>query len=58
MLALDDAALARLCIGATAVAREDRCRWLHDIAERLDPPPRRVLRDLPKAKGGNIGGRK
>src|SRR5215831_13479449 len=38
MLALDDAALARVCIAATAVAPEDRCRWLHDIAERLDPP--------------------
>jgi len=58
MLSLDDAALARVCIGASAVAPEDRSRWLHDIAERLDPPPRRVLHDLPKAKGGNIGGRK
>jgi hypothetical protein len=38
MLALDDAALARLCIGATAVAPEDRCRWLQNIARRIDPP--------------------
>jgi hypothetical protein len=42
MLALDDAALARICIGATAVAPEDRCRWLRDIAEHLDPLPRRL----------------
>ena len=42
MLALDDAALARVCIGATAVAPKDRSRWLHDIAERLDPLPRRL----------------
>jgi hypothetical protein len=39
MLALTDAALARLCIGATRVSRGRRQRWLKDIAERIDPPP-------------------
>ena len=42
MLALDDAALARICIAATAVERHGRRRWLKDLAERIDPPPRRV----------------
>jgi hypothetical protein len=54
MLALTDSQLARLCMAATALAPKDR--WLHDIAERLDPPPRRVLRDLPKAKGAREPG--
>jgi len=58
MLALDDAALARVCIAATAVPASQRGQWLRDVAERIDPPPRRMLRDLPKAKGGDIGGRK
>jgi len=53
MLALTDAQFARLFIAATAVAWEDRCRWLQNIARRIDPPPQRVLRDLPKAKGGD-----
>jgi hypothetical protein len=56
MLALTDSQLARLCIGATAVAPEDRCRWLRDIAERLDPLPRRLAlarkaRARPPAQG-------
>jgi hypothetical protein len=42
MLALDDAAFARVCIAATAVPPEHRSRWLRDIAERLDPPPARA----------------
>jgi hypothetical protein len=37
MLAFDDAALARLCIGATRVRRSERRRWLRSIAARLDP---------------------
>ena len=55
MLALDDAALARICIAATALRRRRRQRWLKDLAERVDPPPRRVMRELPKAKGGPTG---
>jgi hypothetical protein len=50
MLALDDAALARICIAATALRRRRRQRWLKDLAERVDPPPRRVMREPPKAK--------
>jgi hypothetical protein len=38
MLALDDAALARLCIAASAIAPEQRERWLRELAEKLDPP--------------------
>jgi len=38
MLALTDAALARLCIGASRVRRGQRPRWLRDIAAKLDPP--------------------
>ena len=38
MLALTDAALARLCIGATRVDPRRRGRWLRQIAERVDPP--------------------
>jgi hypothetical protein len=37
MLALDDAALARLCIGATRVRRGRPGRWLRAIAAELDP---------------------
>jgi hypothetical protein len=43
MLALTDTALARLCIGATAVPHDRRWRWLRDIADRFDPPPPRIL---------------
>ena len=39
MLALDDAALARLCIAATRVSPKKRSRWLRDIAAKLEPPP-------------------
>src|SRR5262249_6117255 len=42
MLALTDAQLAQLAIAATAIAPEDRCRWLHEIAEHLDPLPQRL----------------
>jgi len=48
MLALDDAALARICIAATALRRRRRQRWLKDLVERIDPPPRRVMRELPR----------
>jgi hypothetical protein len=36
MIALDDGALARLCIAATAVAPERRGAWLEDVAVRLE----------------------
>jgi hypothetical protein len=38
MLALTDAAFARLVRGAREVPRRWRGRWLRDIAARLDPP--------------------
>jgi hypothetical protein len=38
MLAFDDQSLARLCISATAVPRHKRRRWLHALAQKLDPP--------------------
>jgi hypothetical protein len=38
MLALTDTALARICIGATAIAPHERDRWLKNIAAKLDPP--------------------
>jgi hypothetical protein len=38
MLALTDSALAYLAIAATAVAPEQRERWLRDLADRVDPP--------------------
>jgi hypothetical protein len=39
MLALDDGALARLAIAATAVPADKRDAWLQDLARTLDPPP-------------------
>jgi hypothetical protein len=39
MLALTDSQLA---IAATAVERYWRRRWLKDLADRIDPPPRRL----------------
>jgi hypothetical protein len=36
VLALDDGALARLCIGATAVAPHKRNRWLQRVAKELE----------------------
>src|SRR5262249_37405514 len=40
MLALDDEALARLIIGATAVPHEKRGQWLKDLAHRIESAPR------------------
>jgi hypothetical protein len=40
MLALTDAQLVRLCIGPTAIAPEQRGRWLERIAAEFDPPRR------------------
>jgi hypothetical protein len=49
VLALDDGALARLCIGATAVAPHLRNRWLQRVAKELEghrpsPTARRLRR--------------
>jgi hypothetical protein len=44
MLALDDAALARLAIGATRVRASERGRWLQRVARKLDPPPKPLTR--------------
>ena len=49
MLALTDTALARLCIGATAIAPHKRDCWLKDIAAKLDPP-RAVVRSRERSR--------
>jgi hypothetical protein len=41
MLALDDAALARIAIGATRIPPAQRRRWLARVAAKLDPTPPR-----------------
>jgi hypothetical protein len=38
MLALTDAALARLVRGARQVSWRNRGRWLRELAAELDPP--------------------
>jgi hypothetical protein len=40
----DDAALARVVIGASRVAPHARDRWLRDVARKLDLPPRPLTR--------------
>ena len=64
MIALDDGALARLCIAAGAVPIAQRGRWLTDIAVRLERPAieqrgpgvRRILgADAPGALGAPAG---
>lgn len=54
MLALDDSALARIVIGATAVAPDERRRWLEQIARKLDPPKSCNLQDSPPPKFRNL----
>jgi len=50
MLALaDDAALARLVIGATSIPRRARSSWLRDIAAKLDSPSECGLRENPRS---------
>jgi hypothetical protein len=44
MLALDDAALARLVIAASAVPHGKRRRWLRELAQDLDGDPERRRR--------------
>jgi hypothetical protein len=39
MLALDDQALARVFIRATAIPHKDRSAWLQRLARQLDPSP-------------------
>jgi hypothetical protein len=39
VLALDDAALARLVIAATRIRPNHRARWLRRIARAVDPSP-------------------
>ena len=46
MLALTDAALARLCVAASSVRHGRRQQWLREIAAKLDPP--RIPADLPR----------
>ena len=47
MLALDDGAQARLCIGATRIAPSRRGRWLKSIAKELEGhPPSATARRL------------
>jgi hypothetical protein len=53
MLALTDAAFARLCIGATRVSHGRRKRWLHDIAARLDPP-RTIMRSRERSRRARV----
>ena len=49
MLALDDAALARLVRGAREVPRRVRGRWLRDIAAKLDPS-RSIIRSRERSR--------
>jgi hypothetical protein len=39
-LALDDAALARVCIACTAIPSNERGKWLERFARKLDPRAR------------------
>jgi hypothetical protein len=49
VLALDDGALARLCISATRLAPDKRSRWLQRIARELEGhPPSATARRLRK----------
>jgi len=53
MLALTDAAFARICIGASRVPRGRRRRWLAGIAARLDPP-RAVVRSRERSRRARV----
>jgi hypothetical protein len=53
MLALTDAALARLVRGAREVPRRSRGRWLRDIAARLDPP-RSIIRSRERSRRARV----
>ena len=61
MLALDDAALARLVIAATAVPADQRGRWLRSLARKLEPqdalpkigfPKNPIYQPSPKQRAG------
>jgi hypothetical protein len=49
MLALTDAAFARLVRGAREVPRRARGRWLRDVAAKLDPP-RSIIRSRERSR--------
>ena len=53
MLALTDAALARICVGATRVHRGRRRRWLAGIAVKLDPP-RAIIRSRERSRRARV----
>src|SRR5262249_53716241 len=53
MLALTDAALARICISASRVSRARRKRWLREIAARLDPP-RSIMRSRERSRRARV----
>src|SRR5262249_20209399 len=53
MLALTDAALARIAIGATRIRRGRRGRWLREIATRLDPP-RAIIRRRERSRRARV----
>jgi hypothetical protein len=46
MLALSDGALARIVIGASRIPVHARRRWLEQLAQRLDPPPKPATRQV------------
>jgi hypothetical protein len=57
MLALDDAALARLAIGATRIAPHQRSRWLQRVARELEghtpsPTARRLRKFHARQRNG------
>ena len=59
VLALDDGAFARLCIGATAVAPRLRRRWLARIAKELEGhPPSATARRLRRYQARRHNGQK
>ena len=53
MLALTDAALARLVRGAREVPRRSRRRWLAGIAAKLDPP-RSIIRSRERSRRARV----
>jgi hypothetical protein len=60
LLALTDQGFAHLAIAATAIAPQERARWLREIAAELDPPtvptkiPRREARSPAAARQAKL----
>jgi hypothetical protein len=50
MIALDDAALARIIHAAEAVPHGERRRWLQELADDLDPPADAARRAIKRAR--------